>query len=182
MELVLAKIGKALNDACVLWGVGASLMLKSYGLADAPKDIDIIVSIEDVEKTDTILQSLGERKTWEKAATYSTKYFYEYVIDGIDIDVISGMRINFDGGCFEYPFDALSIVQHLNICGEDIPMTSLEDWYVLYQIIPDRMTKVAIIETYLKTNGIKYRNILERSLEGTLPKEVRSHIRGLLKL
>ena len=57
----LSYIGKKLNDADITWGVGASILLNRFGLIDKPNDIDIFVSINDIEKTDEILKSIGEK-------------------------------------------------------------------------------------------------------------------------
>lgn len=178
----LSYIGKKLNDSNVVWGVGASILLNQFGLIDKPNDIDIFVDIKDIDKVDEILKSIGDKKPWEKAATYSTKYFYEYVINGIDIDVMAGFRINHNSGVFEYVFDNSSILETRKINGIDIPFTSLEDWYVIYQLIPNREAKVNMIEKYITSNGIKRCDLLERILEGNLPVEVREKVKNMLLL
>ncbi len=100
----LSYIGENLNDNGVVWGVGASILLNSYGLADHPNDIDILVDTNDIERVDKILKSIGEKKERKESKTYSTKYFYEYVVNGIDIDVMAGLNINYNGGVFKYTF------------------------------------------------------------------------------
>lgn len=178
----LSYIGKKLNDNNILWGVGASILLNQYGLVDNPNDIDILVDLRDIDKIDRVLQSIGVKKTWEKTATYSTKYFYEYVVNKIDIDVMAGLTINHNNGVFEYTFDNISISKFISINDVDIPFTSLEDWYVIYQLIPNRDTKVKMIEDYLLSNGLKKPILLERSLEGHLPIDVRNRINNMLRL
>lgn len=177
----LSYIGEKLNEINVTWGVGASILLSQYGLVDSPNDIDILVDIRDIDKVDSILQSLGEKKEWEKTSTYSTKYFYEYVIDSIDVDVMAGLAINHKGGIFEYVFDKKSVSDHIDIYGVSIPFTSMEDWYVIYQLIPNREAKVAMIEDYLQQNGIKAPYLLERSLCGNLPVDVSDKVNKMLK-
>lgn len=178
----LSYIGKKLNEANVVWGVGASLLLNQFGLIDKPNDIDIFVDIKDIDKVDGILKSIGDKKLWEKAATYSTKYFYEYVINGVEVDVMAGFRINHNSGVFEYVFDNSSISETREINGVNIPFTSLEDWYVIYQLIPSREAKVNMIEKYIISNGIKRYDLLERMLEGNLPIEVREKVKNMLLL
>lgn len=176
----LSYIGKKLNDSGVVWGVGASLLLNQFSLIDKPNDIDIFVDIKDIDKVDEILKGIGDKKPWEKASTYSTEYFYEYVINGVDIDVMAGFRINHNSGVFEYVFDNRSISETRKINGVDIPFTSLEDWYVIYQLISGREAKVNMIEKYIISNGIKRYNLLERMLEGNLPLEVREKVKNML--
>ncbi|MEJ8553011.1 nucleotidyltransferase family protein [Tepidibacter sp. Z1-5] len=176
----LSYIAEKLNAGKVLWGVGASILLNHYGLIDKPNDIDILIDLNDIEKADTILKSIGEKKVCEKSDTYSTKYFYEYVVNGVDIDVMAGLSINHNEGIYRYSFDDNSILQNTKINGINIPLTSLEDWYVLYQVIPNRENKVNMIENYLLSNGIKQPNLLEKALKGNLPNIVRNNIERLL--
>lgn len=176
----LSYIGKKLNDEGILWGVGASILLNRFGFIDKPNDIDIFISLDDIEKADEILKSIGEKKKWEKTSTYSTEYFYEYVINGIDIDVMSGFAVNHNNGTFRYVFDEKSISEFQIINGVSIPFTSLEDWYVIYQLIPKREAKVEMIENYLKLNGVKRPMLLKRSLEGCLEADVRRKVQAML--
>lgn len=178
----LSYIGEKLNEDGVVWAVGASILLQRYGFIDNPNDIDILVDLKDIEKADKILKSIGEKKIRDKSETYSTKYFYEYVVRGIDIDVIAGLSINFNNGIFEYKFDFTSISEFKKINGVNIPLSSLEDWYVIYQLIPNREVKVNMIENYLLLNGVKKPDLLERALSGNLPVEVRDKIQGILKV
>lgn len=176
----LSYIGKKLNDADITWGVGASLLLNKFGFVEKPNDIDIFISIDDIKKADEILKSIGVKKKWEKTSTYSTKYFYEYVINKIDVDVMAGFAVNHSNGTFHYIFDENSISEFKVMNGVNIPFTSLEDWYVIYQLIPNREDKVQIIEKYILSKGIKNRTLLERSLEGCLPVDVRKKVEEML--
>jgi muramoyltetrapeptide carboxypeptidase LdcA involved in peptidoglycan recycling len=181
MEQVLSYLGKRLNESKILWGVGASLMLHQHGLADQPNDIDIFVSLDDVDKADEILQSMGRKKRREENGTYETKHFYEYVVDGVDVDLMVGLAISVEDGVFEYVFDHESITDVFKIDGVEIPFTSLEDWFVLYQVIPCREKKVQRIETYLMEQGIQNACLLNRALDRHLPAAVRERINKLLE-
>lgn len=176
----LSYIGEKLNDSNIIWAVGGSILLNQFGLIDKPNDIDILVDIKDIERTNEILKSIGYKKQVIETTTYSTKYFYEYIINEIDIDVMVGFAINHSNGVFEYIFDNKSISEFKLINGVDIPFTSLEDWYIIYQLIPNRQPKVELIEKYLLSNGIKEPFIFERALKGNLPAEVREKIESML--
>ncbi|MCJ7690082.1 MAG: hypothetical protein MUO60_12270, partial [Clostridiaceae bacterium] len=104
----------------------------------------------------------------------------EYVVNTFDIDVMAGLSINYDNGTFKYIFDQESISCIKKINGVNIPLTSLEDWYVIYQLIPNREAKVKMIENYLLLNGIKKPALLERALRGNLPIEVRDKVEKIL--
>lgn len=172
----LSYIGSKLNEENIAWAVGASILLNHYGLVDKPNDIDIMVNIKDIEKADKVLTSLGKRKIQEKVSTYDTEYFYEYVVNGIDVDVMAGMIINHGEGAYRYKFDNEAITSKKIINGIEIPLTSLEDWYVLYQVIPNRERKVKLIEEYLLQNKTKNPELLIRAMEGNLPNKVRNRI------
>ncbi|GAA0180944.1 hypothetical protein SH2C18_35500 [Clostridium sediminicola] len=176
----LSYIGKKLNNSNIVWGVGASILLNQFGLIEKPNDIDIFVDIKDIHKADNILKGIGEKSIYEKTSTYSTEYFYEYIINGFDVDVMAGFAVNHNSGVFEYIFDKKSITEFKRINGVDIPFTSLEEWYVIYQLIPNREAKIKMIENYLLSNGIKRTFLLERALEGCLPIEVRKKIEKIL--
>lgn len=176
----LSHIGQKLNEGKVVWAVGASVLLNHYGLADKPNDIDILVDLNSIEKADKILKGIGEKKTPQKIGIYSTKYFYEYVVNGFDIDVMSGLRIQHSNGVFEYIFDRSSIPEIKEINGVNIPLSSLEDWYVIYQLIPNREKKVEIIKNYLLSKGIKNPNLFERVLTLSLPNNIKENIRIML--
>lgn len=176
----LSYIAKELNSQEILWGIGASIVLYNYGLVDNPNDIDILVDIKDIQKADMILKNLGVKKLTEKIDMYSTRYFYEYVIKNIDVDVMAGFIVNHSNGDYRYSFDHKSITNFIVINGIDIPLTSLEDWYVIYQLIPGREHKVRIIEDYILQNGLEHPDLLKRALTKTLPAEVKYRIQNLL--
>lgn len=175
----LTYIGEQLNELDIVWGVGASLLLNHYGLVDKPNDIDILVHIEDVAKVDALLQNIGQKKIRDINTTYSTKYFYKYIVNGIDIDVMAGLIINHFEGAYEYMFDTQSISELCKINNITIPFTALEDWFVLYQLIPNRDEKVKLIQGYLMSNGVKNPFLLNRALDGNLPAQVRNKIQAL---
>lgn len=177
----LSYVGEKLNNTGILWGVGASLVLNQYGLISYPNDIDILVDIKDIRKTDEILKNLGIKKPTEETSIYSTKYFYEYVVNDIDIDVMAGFAINYDKNIYEYSFDSESITDIKSINGVNIPFTSLEDWYILYQLIPNKENKVNMIEKYLLYNGIKNTFLINRALSKELPNIVREKVQLLLR-
>lgn len=176
----LSLIGDKLNENNITWAVGASILLNQFNLTDKPNDIDILVSVEDIDKVDSILKSMGRKKSFENTNTYSTKYFNEYVINSIDVDIMAGLAINHCAGVFNYMFDESSITDTHLINGITIPFTSLEDWYVLYQLIPNREYKVKLIEDFILSHGLKHRYLLQRNLDGSLPKPVKNRIEWLL--
>lgn len=180
MWQVLVRIAEALNDSGVLWCVGASVLLHQYGLAEHPHDIDLLVALPDAEKTAGILGAMGEVVPCGQSSTYSTEFFRRFRVDGCDVDLMARFRVNHPSGCYEYAFDTASIACTREIDGIPIPFAALEDWYVVYQLIPGKEHKAFGIEEYLLQHGIENPHLLARALEGCLPESVRRRISALL--
>lgn len=178
---ILSYIGEKLNNENIVWGVGASVLLNYYGLIESkPNDIDILVDIKDIHKVEGVFNKIGKKKEQEETTIYSTRYFYEYIVKEIDIDIMAGLVINHITGKFEYNFDENSIVELQKIKGVDIPFNTLEDWYVIYQLIPNRESRVKRIEDYLISKKIKNPLVLEWALENDMPIEIANRIKSIL--
>lgn len=180
MFKTLTYIGERFNNSNIGWAVGASMMLNQFGLVNDSNDIDVFVDIKDINRADEILQGIGEKKETGESSLYSTKFFYEYLINEIDIDVMAGFSVGHNRGVYDFIFDSESISKIETINEVDIPFTSLEDWYVIYQLIPNREFKVKLIEEHLTLNGIENPHLLERALRGNLPLEIRSRVKKML--
>ncbi|WP_066891003.1 nucleotidyltransferase domain-containing protein [Clostridium nigeriense] len=179
---ILSYIGEFLNNENIRWAVGGSILLNQFGIIDSPNDIDILVDLKDINKVNDILKEIGKKKIYEKSKIYATKFFYEYEVNNIDVDVMAGLIIKHNEGEFNYTFDKESITKVVNINGVNIPFSSLEDWYIIYQLIPGREYKVSLIEDYFMIDGIKNSTLLERGLKEELPKEVKWRVEKLLNL
>lgn len=182
MRKILARIAKELNRIDAIWAIGGSVMLSYYGLVENPNDIDIMVDENQIEKIDAAMQIIGIKRAWEKDAVYDSRYFYEFNIDGIDVDIMAGFQIHTPSGLYQYAFDAQSITEEIKIEGEKIPVCSIEEWYVLYQMMPNRDAKVKLIEDHFKANGIKHPFLLERALRGNVTEQTRARSMAILKL
>jgi hypothetical protein len=176
----IAQIAKEINKQGIRWAVGASVMLYFHGLIDNPNDLDILVHESDAEQLDELLKKLGVRSNKEYKETFATKYFYNYMVEGIEIDLIGGFIINHAEGKYKLTFDSDTIVEFKVINGINIPLSSLEDWYVIYQLIPNREHRTQAIEKYLLENKVKNPYLLERALEKDLPSSVKERARNIL--
>ena len=70
-------------------------------------------------------------------------------IDGVSIDLISVYRIRNERGMYEVPFDASSVAGYKQIEDVQVPLSSLEDWYVIYRQLPGKVGKPELIEQVL---------------------------------
>ncbi|MCX6086351.1 MAG: hypothetical protein NTW63_01165, partial [Caldiserica bacterium] len=79
------------------------------------------------------------------------------------------------------PFGGAAVAMTKTVKGVTIPLTSLEDWYVLYQLMPDREPKVKLIEDHLLGGGCIDLSVLDRALARALPPHVRARTRRLME-
>ncbi|MBM7660837.1 hypothetical protein JOC85_001609 [Bacillus mesophilus] len=180
MLKTLSQIGEKLSDKGITWGVGGSLLLNFYNIIDQPNDIDILVDEEDAAELNKIMLSLGHPKEAVTSYPFCTVNFSKYRLNDIDLDVMAGFSIQHAEGIYKITLKGKSIVGYKRIKGVSIPLCSLEDWYILYWLIPDKQEKALHIEKYFKTNGVKYPQLLEEALKQNLPMEVKNRVKSLL--
>ncbi|WP_339230489.1 hypothetical protein NSQ77_09215 [Oceanobacillus sp. FSL K6-2867] len=176
----LMKIGEQLNKSNIEWAVGGSLLLQHYQLIDSPNDIDILVAEKDTDLIRHTMSQVGREQAATRKDPFRTTYFYQYEVDEAGVDVMGNFAIEHNQGTYKLFFDANHIVDRKNIQGVFIPLSALEDWFVLYQLIPNKQEKAARIEQYFYTNGITQPNLLYRALEQPLPFMVRASIKHIL--
>jgi hypothetical protein len=181
MISTLSNIGNEINKENITWGIGGSLLLHFYGILNHPNDIDILVYEDDAIKLTHILSSFGNSKEAIHRNPFCTTYFFKYSINHIDLDLMGGFKLEHNEGIYSLLFNQDSIVSHHVINGVNIPLCSLEDWYVLYLLMPNREEKVKILEYYFERNGVTHFELLEKALKQPLPKGVRGKVEGLLK-
>ena len=87
---VLADIARALNQSGVTWAVGGSLLLYFKGKTGVFRDIDLMVCETDVEKLKRAMLPLGAPAPSDPNAQYRTRYFLEFTVRGVDVDVMAG--------------------------------------------------------------------------------------------
>ena len=164
LKKVLSELAVKLNEKNIRWGVGASVMLNYYGLVDSPNDIDIIVSSDDSRVADKILMSLGEKNFSSDLEIYKSEFFANYSINGVEVDLIAGFSIKQNSSYFKYDFDKKSITEIWNLEEIEIPVTAIEDWYILYQLMPNKEEKVLLIEDYFLQKGSCRVDLLQKNI------------------
>ncbi len=143
---ILVKIGRVLNEKNVTWGVGASLLLYLKGIAPSFHDIDLLVAETDVEKLKETLGRLGKPEAPRPDPRYKTKFFLEYDIEGVEIDVIAHFVIVSEGKDYDFPFTENDIKEHLIVSAVSIPLMSVLAWRRYYDLM-GRTEKVAMIDS-----------------------------------
>lgn len=168
----LYYIADKLNENDIRWVIGSSVLLYFHGIIDRPNDIDIIIDKEDIIKVKKIFDEIGIEENKENKEPFLTEYFYTYLVKDTYVDVMCNFALRHDYGIYKFVLDKEAIVENKKVNETVLPLSSLEDWYVLYQLIPGRESKVKMIEDYLKENGVKDFSLLKRALKQELPMKV----------
>lgn len=142
---LLSHIAKELNHKNITWAIGGSMLLYFKGITSEFHDIDIMAAEEDVEILKDVLLSFGNIQSHNPNAKYKTKYFLEFHIDGIDVDVMAGFVIVNKDKEYYFPLKKENIKDHTEINGIKIPLQSLEEWRNYYRLM-GRDEKVKMID------------------------------------
>ncbi|MEH7383253.1 hypothetical protein V7138_22515 [Bacillus sp. JJ1533] len=176
MIQTLREIVAEVGQRKMVWGVGGSLLLSFHGLVQHPNDIDLLVKEEDALELNEILAGLGSALEAKSRRPFKTRYFAKYNVGTLSIDSMGGFGIEHNEGIYQLPFDENSIVGNV----DGIPLSSLEDWYIPYMLIPNKEYKATLIEEHFKENGVKHPGLLARALKQPLPHEIRAKVERLL--
>ena len=180
MFKTLETIAKAFNSASLNYVIGGSLVLYYNGLTKEVHDIDIIVNPKDFYIAHSILTYLGEEIPTQKSDIFISGKFSKFIINQQKIDMFSDFKIKHEEGIYKYHFDESPVVKFVRIGDEKLPIGALEDWLVMYALMPNRYGKVSIISKFFEVNSFN-QILLERSLNQPLPKTVREIIDEILK-
>ena len=142
---VLAQIANRLNAAEIQWALGASAMLYLNGVADRFDDLDIMVQTDQALRAKDILKSMGAMKAANPAAQYGTKYFFEFIIGGVDVDLMGGFTIHEGEIEHDCSLKSSQIAETREICGEKAPLQALSVWHEYYEWM-GRRAKVEMID------------------------------------
>ncbi|TCP58858.1 hypothetical protein EV586_10157 [Tumebacillus sp. BK434] len=180
LDAVLAHLCAALASEEIIWGVGGSRLLLAHGIPCAPRDLDLLVTSDSAARALAVLKRLGTGGPGLPKAPFASRTFAQFTVDGIEIDLIAGYRIEHAAGMYEQQFSAASITGSMALDGVLVPLTALEDWYVTYLLYPAKAQKAEQIEAYLTKNGVSRPDLLRQALQGELPDQVRVRIERLL--
>lgn len=177
---VLRCVAQIWNKAGIVWGLGGSGMLYHYGLADRVRDIDLLVAGSDMEEACRVLASMGEMRELPYKLPFCSKWFRNVGIGNADVDVIGIFRYKHGNGIYEWDLAPENITGFHIEDDVRIPLTSLEDWYVMY-LLMGRTERSAAIERHLQEKGIGHPELLQAALVRNVPEEVRQQVESLLK-
>lgn len=148
---VLADIAGALNGEGVTWAVGGSLLLWFKGIADDFHDIDLSLAPEDVPKALRCLSRVGTQREVKPNDRFRSACFLSFLIAGVEVDVIAGLVIVCGEESHAFPLTRAQIAEQIDVCGERIPLQSVQDWKHYYALM-GRESKVQLIQAHESAN------------------------------
>lgn len=146
---VLLNVSRRFEKENITWALGASSMLYLRGIVDTFNDIDIMADNEDIEKIKKVMSYIGEEIRIESNEGYKTKNFLEYIVDGVEVDIMVDMVIVCDGIDYDCSLEKEDIDTVVEIENAKIYLHSLEKWKFYYKLM-GRSNKLKIIQ-----NGTK---------------------------
>jgi hypothetical protein len=126
------------------WGIGGSSLLWSLGLAEAPRDLDLVTTAAHFPEARRLISlKLGEGFATPHP-TYRSRHFARFAPKGsVSVDLFAEVRVETSGGTLEWAFDPAGLEWR-----EGLPWMRAEDWVQLYTLF-DRPTQVKALKDYL---------------------------------
>jgi hypothetical protein len=127
------------------WGIGGSSLLWKLGLAEAPRDLDLVTTVAHFPEVRRIIsQTLGEGSVTPHPV-YRSRCFARFASMGpVPVDLFAEVRVETANGILEWAFDParLELIDNL-------PWMRAEDWVQLYKLF-DRPARVKALTDYLE--------------------------------
>ena len=144
---LLKKIAHRFNEARIEWALDASMMLFLKGIVSEFHDIDLLISVQDIENVKEILSEMGEQiqPSSKPNPMYRTKSFMEFLVNSIEVDVMAGFAIVNGGKVFDCALCEEQIVEKIQLGSEVIPLQSPLLWCQYYRLM-ERNEKADRIE------------------------------------
>ena len=146
---VLVKIARMFNQADITWAVGGSMLLYFHNITKEFHDIDIMVLDSDAEAVKALLLTLGTLEPPKASVKFKSKAFYEFTIDGVDVDVMAGFVIVQDGKEHDCSLQGNEITDFIQLQNERIPLHTIAAWRRNY-IFMGKPDTVRLIDSITK--------------------------------
>lgn len=149
---LLKRIAHRFEEEKVEWALGGSMMLFLKKIVSSFDDIDLMIFFSDIDRVRNILSEMGELKPSKPKEKYRSKSFMEFSIEGIDVDVMAGFAIVYEGNVFDCSLEKEQIVEMLPLGTESIPLQSPLLWREYYRLM-ERPNKVEMIDKALEKDS-----------------------------
>ena len=142
---VLSAVAGEFNRAGITWAVGASTLLYLHGLVPDFHDLDLMVDDRDALRARELLQAMGTPHPSAQESKYRTKHFFEFVIGGVEVDLMGGFAILKDGILHDCGLEPAHVTESVQVNGQRVPLDSLQAWRGYYTLM-GREEKAALID------------------------------------
>ena len=126
------------------WGIGGSSLLWDLGLAEAPRDLDLVTTAAHFPEVRRLISlKLGEAFDTPHPV-YRSRFFARFAPSGpVSVDLFAEVRVETPNGILEWTFDPASLELR-----EGLPWMRAEDWLQLYKLF-NRPARVKALTDYL---------------------------------
>lgn len=130
------------------WGIGGSSLLWNLGIAEAPRDLDLVTTAAHFPEVRRLISlKLGEGSDTPHP-TYRSRCFARFATMGpVSVDLFAEVRVETSEGILEWAFDPTGLELR-----DGLPWMRAEDWVQLYKLF-DRPTRVKALTDYLAGSG-----------------------------
>jgi len=188
---VLLKLESEFAKNEVEWAWCCSGALFLNGIVDNFHDIDMLGSPHNIQTTEKVLRSLGEKapKDEKKAKFFESAAYSTYHVGRVDVEHISEFGVITFGTFYQYHFNKDEL-EYVDLEIDDktvtIPIAPIESQYLIYYMMEgwqkNRRLKREQIDTYLKTpGGLRHPEILQNALKEDIPYWIKADIKKILK-
>lgn len=120
-------------------------MLYLNGIAGEFHDIDIMVSDADALEAKKLLENMGTLHQSVYGDRYKTKYFFEFSVDEVEVDLMGGFIITKGGRDYDCSLEATGKAKTVSVLGEAVPLQPVFVWRKNYELM-DRASKAEMID------------------------------------
>lgn len=177
LDRTLIQLAQLLNLNHINWALGGSALLKLSGIELDVNDIDIMIHENDFDSCIDLLRSVSIECEVIQSEIFKTKYYRKFIWNNIHIDCMGGMSIHLSNNVFNYQYDHKD--KDVVLDNIYIPLCYIEDWYILYHLMPNRETKINMIEYYYNDHPINKLRI-NALLKLNIPNEKRIRINAFI--
>jgi hypothetical protein len=130
------------------WGIGGSSLLWRLGLADAPRDLDLVTTAAHFPEMHRLISLKLGAASSPSHPTYRSRYFARFAPKGpIPVDLFADVQVETSNGVAEWAFQPANLGVR-----DNLPWMRAEDWLHLYQLF-DRPAQVKALRDYLADVG-----------------------------
>ena len=144
---VLTRICRRFNEEDFTYAIGSSLMLYFNDIVDDFHDIDILVVAKDAERMKEVLLEYGQMKPYKQNEGFASKYFYEFIIEDVEFDIIGNFVIKKDDRLYDFSLKEEDIDDYRLLDDVIIPLHALPIWECCY-LLMDRGYRIRQIEEH----------------------------------